>query len=217
MCRSPVIVLFVVLLSAALLPMSARAQTSNPEGEPSTPGPATQTTFYEPYTPTGALNSDIHVLRTVSGSCDGGSNIDFNRADAWVCTVGSTTYDPCFQNNDQSAVACPDFGASTTLSSSSLLNVVVIDVVGSLPEDEANIPFPEPSPFYIQLTDGQYCSPETDGATFGGMPIFGICPNGLWFGLFDQSKPLWTVPILTQGGTASMSEQSNVGVVRVWY
>lgn len=211
MHHRPLISLVAAIL-IAVLPSQARAQT--PETPPAAP---TQMSLFEPFSPSGAMNSDIHVERTVAGSCQGGSNIDFNRGDAWLCMVGSTTYDPCFENRDQTKVACPDFAASPSPSAEALFNVVVIEVTDSLPVESGNLAFPQPSPFFFQLSDGQFCAPETDGAIFAGTPVLGFCPNGLWYGLFDQSKPLWLVPILAQGSSGSVSDLTNRAVTRAWY
>lgn len=208
--RSLILVAIAILVT--IFPSQARAQT--PETQPAA---STQMSLFEPFSPSGTINSDIHVERTVAGSCQGGSNIDFNRGDAWLCTVGNTTYDPCFENRDQTRVACPDFAASPSPSAEGLFNVVVIEVTDSLPVESGNLAFPQPSPFFFQLSDGEFCAPETDGAVFADMPVLGFCPHGLWYGLFDQSKPLWLVPILAQGGSHSVSELTNKAVMRAWY
>lgn len=207
--------LSLVVFLGGLAPAFAHAQ-SRPT--PSSSGPPTEVLILEPYT-SGQLNRDLQISRTMQGLCDHPSQIDANRPDAWACSAGGKTYDPCFANQDNSQLACVDLPAvtSSSLSASSMLGMVVINPTEPLDPLQANTPGPDATPFLIELVDGQFCIPEPKDVRFASVEIYGYCTAGYWFGPGDLSQSLWTLPILQRTASDSLSSITHVGVRRVWY
>ena len=205
-----------VFASLALLMVPAGALAQAPAV--TNTGPKTVLHIFEPYNG-DALNSDLKVTGSVTGSCDEASQIDVNRSDAWACTVAYKVYDPCFANADGTALACPDLPAigSGMISEGDLMDVVVVKPAEPLDPTLANTTGPDATPFLMELTDGEFCVPEPANIVFASLPVYGWCTSGYWFGSGDLSQPLWTLPILQAGSTPSISTISNVGVLGLWY
>jgi len=213
--RGRLFVSFVVLM-CCLAPCLARAQAQDSSKDTGTP---TEVLLFEPYTATG-LNSDVKISRSVLGECNTPSQVDVNRPDAWACTdANNTQYDPCFANQDSSQLACVDLPkvSDTGITGASMLSVVILNPASPLDQTQANTPGPEATPFMIELVDGQFCVPEPADVRFASLPVYGYCTAGYWFGAGDLSKPLWTLPILQSGASASVTTLVNIGVRRVWY
>jgi hypothetical protein len=208
--RSAVLLLLGLFLAGVQAPpLQAQAQTS---------GQKTEVLLYTPYTAQG-LNKDLHSTRTSIGTCTQASQVDVNRPDAWACNVQNRSLDPCFANFDGSELACPDLPpiSSPGLTSTSMMNVVLVHPIPDLDMDQANTPGPDPTPFLIQLVDGQFCVPEPADVRYAGLPIFGYCTGGYWFGPGDLSKDLWLMPVLQTTSTPSIASLVNIGIARVWY
>ena len=208
------LLLALATLTLALAPAHLSGQTQ-PSG---TPGPKTSVLLYTPYTAQG-LNKDLHSTRTSIGTCNQASQVDVNRPDAWACMVQGHAYDPCFSNFDGSELACPDLPliSNPSLSPDSVLGVVLVHPIPDLDPSSANTPGPDATPFLMELTDGQLCVPEPADIRFAGLPVFGYCTAGYWFGAGDLSKDLWTIPVLQRTGSESIFAIANIGVLRVWY
>jgi hypothetical protein len=210
------LVVWSIVLCCCLAPSLAHAQSPD---STKAPEPSTEILLFEPYTAAG-LNADVKISRSVLGDCSLPSQVDVNRPDAWACTDASNKqYDPCFSNLDSSQLACLDLPSvtSTDVTPGAMLSVVILNPASALDPTLANTPGPQATPFLIQLVDGQFCVPEPQDVRFASLPVYGYCSAGYWFGAGDLSKPLWTLPILVSGATASVTSLVNIGVSRVWY
>ncbi|MEU0794365.1 hypothetical protein ABZ342_30265 [Amycolatopsis sp. NPDC005961] len=129
----------------------------------------TQTVEYRPRT--GATTA------RATGACGSVSAVS-GRHDAYRCTTGATTYDPCFSATG-TRVVCP----------TSATKAVLLTYAGALPSP------PQPGgtadPFLLTLDDGTQCTavaddsaPDTRFACADGEPLRG--PP-------DLSSPLWTI------------------------
>lgn len=212
------LVLVLATVALGILPLQAQAQTQASSASTPSSGPATEVHLFAPFTVQG-LNSDLKVTGRVSGDCSAPSLVDVNRADAWACTVAFKTFDPCFANADMTQLACPDLPnvANPTISEDSLLSVTLVTSTEPLDPTQANTPAPDPTPFLIELTDGEFCVPEPADVVYASLPVFGWCGSGYWFGPGDLSQALWTLPILQGGSSPSLSTLINIGILRLWY
>jgi len=88
--------------------------------------------------------------RAVDGTCRADSTAAWFRADAWACSTGSSTYDPCFRTGPAGGqvwcVSDPRQAASGTL-----LNATSLTVIHSPP--------PAHRAWFFELTDGSTCRP----------------------------------------------------------
>ncbi|MGK3207248.1 hypothetical protein [Amycolatopsis sp. MEPSY49] len=104
------------------------------------------------------------------------------RHDAYRCTSGGTTYDPCFAIPG-TRVVCP----------ASVVKAVLLAYGGALP-----VP-PEPGgtadPFLLTLEGGVQCTAVADDSVPGTR--FACADGRVTRGSLDTSGPLWTVDGLT--------------------
>jgi hypothetical protein len=217
MARRILTMLGACALILAFCPAGLQAQSSGSESGQR--GPKTNVFLFEPYD-NGRLNSDISVSQTVTGSCDQASQVDVNRPDAWACTSrAGKMYDPCFANPDLTELACPDLPAvgSGSLSAASMLSVIIFKPGIPLDPDLANTPGQDPTPFLLEIANGEFCVPEPADIRYASLLIFGYCNSGYWFGPGDLSKDLWLLPVLVGGPTASISQVTQQPILRVWY
>ena len=130
--------------------------------------------------------------RSSSGECQAGSVAAGYRADAYRCTAGASTYDPCF---------------STTRAAHVLCDVDPRDPARALVVTFSNTPVPahEAAPFgsrawFIELTDGSTCTPiaGTRREIGGLIEVFGCrfaqpADADGTLGDLDASRDVWTL------------------------
>jgi hypothetical protein len=131
----------------------------------------TQTVEYRPRT--GATTT------RATGACGSVSAVS-GRHDAYRCTTGLTTYDPCFAApGSRPQVVCP----------TSATKAVLLTYTGALPAP------PQPGgttePFLLTLENGLQCAAIADDSAPGTRFA---CPDGTVLrGPPDPSSPLWTI------------------------
>ena len=169
-------------LTLALLPASVTlfAQQS---------APATSHTRVIRYTPPAHLPD-----RAKAGECAGPSVAADFRADAWRCTSGSTTYDPCFITAHADRVLCdvdPRDASSGT----------VLTLASSLPHVTSDSSVGGSRAWFFELTDGSTCRPllgaarrEIEGLTEIYTCRFGSAGDAdAVMGDLDASGDVWTI------------------------
>ncbi|MEV7044446.1 hypothetical protein [Amycolatopsis sp. NPDC051061] len=129
----------------------------------------TQTTEYRPRT--GATTS------RATGACGSVSAVS-GRHDAYRCTSGATTYDPCFAAPG-TRVVCP---ASAT-------KAVLLTYTGALPAPPR--PGGTADAFLLTLDNGLQCAAVADDSAPGTR--FACADGTVLRGEADTSSPLWTV------------------------
>ncbi|WP_329046443.1 hypothetical protein OG738_31740 [Amycolatopsis sp. NBC_01488] len=157
-------------LDAGIAPVTSALTTANPAFAvaltTSRAQRFTQTVDYRPRT--GATTS------RATGTCGSVSAVS-GRHDAYRCTAGTTTYDPCFATGAR--VVCP----------TSTAKAVLLTYTGALPAP------PQPGgtadPFLLTLEDGSQCAAVADDPA----PRFACADGAVLRGPPDQSSPLWTV------------------------
>jgi hypothetical protein len=129
----------------------------------------TQTVEYRPRT--GATTA------RATGACGSVSAVS-GRHDAYRCTSGATTYDPCFAAPG-TRVVCP----------TSATKAVLLTYTGALPAP------PQPGgtadPYLLTLDDGLQCAAVADDS--GPGPRFACTDGTVLRGEPDPSSPLWTI------------------------
>lgn len=113
-----------------------------------------------------------------TGACEAVSAVS-GRHDAYRCTSGTTTYDPCFATTG-TRVVCP----------TSATKAVLLTYTGALPAPPQ--PGGTPEPFLLTLENGLQCSAVTDDAA---PDTRFACTDGrtVLRGEPDTSSPLWTI------------------------
>ncbi len=142
-----------------------------------------------PWSSSGAVSSQYHVVARKKGYCWTGSDAS-NRKDAFRCFTGNFIHDPCFASPKGNKVACPTNAAKR--------DVEVITLTKPLPAPNRG---GSPDTWLIKLGNGWLCSLDT-GATFivDGKRANFSCPNNVWgFGEPKTKNEPWT--ILTGPGT----------------
>lgn len=158
------------LVAAGIEPLTSSVAGARPAFElPVTTTRAqrfTQVVEYRPRAGAATARAACTTVSAVSG-----------RHDAYRCTAGGTTYDPCFAAPGRPLVSCP---ASAT-------KAVVLAYAGALPSP------PQPGgtadPFLLVLEDGVQCTavaaPDVRYACSDGRTVLHGEP--------DTSSPLWTI------------------------
>ncbi|MEU8634074.1 hypothetical protein AB0C38_18010 [Amycolatopsis sp. NPDC048633] len=160
-------------LDAGIGPVTSGLTAANPAFEAAlTTGRAprsTQTTGYRPRT--GATTS------RADGACGSVSAVS-GRHDAYRCTSGATTYDPCFAV-PETRVVCPAPAAKA----------VLLTYTGALPAP------PQPGgtadAFLLTLDNGLQCAAVADESAPGAR--FACTDGTVLRGAPDRSSPLWTI------------------------
>ena len=163
--------------------------------------PVTQVLTFQVFDDTGLLPGVVRAA-TVSGTCSTASTALAGRADAWRCTGGGTTYDPCFSTEALSELAClaDPFGHDAT----------IVRIPGVPPRGRND---PARPPWFLELDDGSRCGP---GAAVGPTtpPATYPCANGTTvYGDVDRSRPAWTARV----GPTGASGVRTAAVRIAWY
>ncbi|MET8849573.1 hypothetical protein [Amycolatopsis sp. NPDC004625] len=163
------------LVAAGIGPVTSSVAGASPAFEvPVTTGRAqrfTQVVAYRPRAGTATARAACATVSAVSG-----------RHDAYRCTAGGTTYDPCFAApGPRPQVSCP---ASAT-------KAVVLTYAGALPSPPR--PGGTADPFLLVLENGVQCTavaaPDLRYACADGRTVLHGEP--------DTSSPLWTIEART--------------------
>ncbi len=162
-------------LAPGIGPVTAGLAAAHPAFEvPVTTSRAKRFTQTVEYRPRATANRATGVCGSVSAVT--------GRHDAYRCTSGGTTYDPCFAVPG-TRVVCP----------ASAVKAVALTYTGALP-----LP-PEPGgtadPFLLTLENGLQCTAVADDSVPGTR--FACTDGRVTRGLLDTSSPLWTVDGLT--------------------
>ncbi len=198
----------------AMLLLLLLAACTSKSGQPSsgtTSAAGTEVTVFEPFTSSGALNADISVESTRSGTCWTTSD-ESRRPDTYRCMWGNYILDPCFSDPDalRRAVAC--VGSDGT----DLEKVVMLRLAEPLP---ARYGAGEPAsagslPLLVLLTDGTRCRPhQGTHAQIAGMSANFDCTNGASLvGDINRSQAKWTIQATVPGS----SELTTDAIARVY-
>jgi hypothetical protein len=178
---------------------------------------ASQTTQVVRYAPPAPTNS----MQIVSGSCFTNSIAAPYRPDAWRCTVGNETQDPCFQVGTSSSLICGVHPEDATNASAFVLTLTE-------PLPVAEIP-PNPPPdwaWQVKLNDGTICTPFTGTLPFSadGKVAKYSCNSAdgrMIFGDLDASPTVWTALVGTLSKSATsfpppLESSATVPVAVVW-
>jgi hypothetical protein len=153
--------------------------------------PPTRIAVFRPFV-RGKLAPRLHITRTVKGECFAGSSAD-PRSDAWRCSVGNSTADPCFSDPKvPSWVACPESGSPFGT------GVVQLALARALPKTLGNDGSGgEGNPWAIKLADGKVCTFLT-GRTFayhGRRVNYGCTAKVFLAGSPNRTTPTWTITL----------------------
>lgn len=129
----------------------------------------------------------VRVVSRRNGDCFTNSSSN-PRFDAWRCIVGSSLYDPCFENLDS------DFGEVLCVATpwEKKGRIVLSDLD---PRDRTELPS---RPWAVRLTSGKRCS-FIGGATAvsHGRRLNYVCRRGqpcpCLYGVPDRSRPTWRI------------------------
>ncbi|WP_410611579.1 hypothetical protein [Amycolatopsis sp. lyj-109] len=162
------------LVAAGIGPVTSSIAGASPAFEiPVTTSRAqrfTQTVEYRPRAATARASGTCATVSAVSG-----------RLDAYRCTTGGTTYDPCFAGpGPQSQVWCP----------TSATKAVQLTYTGALPSPPR--PGGTADPFLLVLENGLQCTAVATS------DVGYACSDGrtVLHGLPDTSGPMWTIETL---------------------
>lgn len=163
-------------------------------GTASAHGPSTRAVIFRAFN--GRGKPAIHIIRTVRGTCVGGSAAT-NRSDAWRCMSGNMIYDPCFSSARATgfvlcgALPWHRFG-------------VKLKLTGPLTLGHHGPPSTSGLPWAIKTMSGAKCVIDT-GATnaIHGVRANYYCtnPSWLWGSPSRRSEP-WTILSAPESATA---------------
>jgi len=137
----------------------------------------TQDVAYQPWNGT-RVAANLSTT-TVTGACGTVSAVS-GRHDAYRCSGGGTTYDPCFAAPaPRPQVVCP----------ASAAKAVLLTYSGALPSPPG--PGGTAAPFLLTLEDGRQCA-----AVAGGNAGYTCADGRTLHGVPDPSGPLWTIEAL---------------------
>ncbi len=171
--------LLIFALNAFIVSAKASQQTS-----------FTRVVLVSPVTAQGIPLSGLHVVSSISGTCDFGSlMVD---VPAYRCFGGNRVFDPCWAINNghgqSQQVMCRSYPWSHDVEVLRAPGVTLVPVSAAKPVLD--------HPFGVQLAGGQDCY-RIEGAvdTFEGLPQEFACVNsGLsLFGSPNRAKPTWTL------------------------
>jgi hypothetical protein len=146
-------------------------------------------TFFSPWTSSGKMRPDFHVVETVSGNCWTDS-LSTSRGDAYRCMAGDSIYDPCFApagHPHAVAYSADPFAKRVVL-------FTLKKPLPSAPNPTTQWLQPHNQPWGLVLTNAEKCVFET-GATDAvhDERLNYQCKDPRWIvGTVDHSTPLWT-------------------------
>ena len=179
--------------------------------------PSTAIEMFAPWTTEGALAPGIQIADNLNdGSCSTGSLADGANQNAWRCSSGNDVYDPCFAPPDETNIT------QVACAQSPLSSVEVLTLVQPLPSSSTGTSSGStgtsgdagstPSPWFMQLANGDRCERTTGTASSAGSPSLSYaCQSGVASTLNTSTEP-WTVRYLADNSDVP----SDVAVNTAW-
>lgn len=162
--------------------------------------------LYRPFTEMSQISQPESFGAPHPGRCIGQSHL-VQREDAWRCSDGRVTYDPCFLNpaGSQTSVLCPVAPWEK--------QAVVIQLTQRLDNSKhVALDMSRGYPWGIELSQGDKCLAIDTTQQYDNLPVRYVCQSrSVLFGHIQRCSPTWKVLQHNANGVATIT------VARAWF